>query len=204
MVIKMEGIYVCRMKYPMFLLILKLSESLGYEPVRRKDGVIVQQCKHISGKEERRGKTLQQLQSSKVCTLTTRTVVISPFFQMEHLISPKRWIPFQGQVRFQLNMAESSKHGRFFCNPLSQQAAPAFLRELSQRAALPFFLHFLCPLNITKRAFQRCIIATHAFTLTEEGKQAVCSCKSGQLSLHALQENISWLCQDINWSSDSL
>ena len=41
MVIKMEGIYVCRMKYPMFLLILKLSESLGYEPVRRKDGVIV-------------------------------------------------------------------------------------------------------------------------------------------------------------------
>lgn len=41
MVIKMEGMYVCRMKYPMFLLILKLSESLGYEPVRRKDGVTV-------------------------------------------------------------------------------------------------------------------------------------------------------------------
>lgn len=37
----MEGMYVCRMKYPMFLLILKLSESLGYEPVRRKDGVTV-------------------------------------------------------------------------------------------------------------------------------------------------------------------
>ena len=38
MVIKIEGMYVCRMKYPMFLLILKLSESLGYEPVRGKDG----------------------------------------------------------------------------------------------------------------------------------------------------------------------
>lgn len=70
---------------------------------------------------------MAQLKCSKLCTLTTRRVVISPFVQMEHLISPKRWIPFQGQVRFQLNMAESRKRGRFFCNPLSQQAAPASL-----------------------------------------------------------------------------
>lgn len=95
-----------------------------------------------SGKKGEKGETLAQLKSSEVCTLTTHRVVISPFVQMEHLISPKRWIPFQGQVRFQLNMAESRKHGRFFCNPLSQQAAPASLRELSQRAALLFFCTF--------------------------------------------------------------
>lgn len=135
MVIKMEGMYVCRMKYPMFLLILKLSESLGYEPVKRKHGVIVWeragQSENTSVKKKKKKgekeEMLAQLKSSKVCTLTTRRVVISPFVQMEHLISPKRWIPFQGQVRFQLNMAESRKHGRFFCNPLSQQAAPASL-----------------------------------------------------------------------------
>lgn len=140
MVIKMEGMYVCRMKYPMFLLILKLSESLGYEPVRRKgwsDSLEKragqsERKKHQWGgkkkKKKKKGeKTLAQLKSSKVCTLTTRGVVISPFVRMEHLISPKRWIPFQGRVRFQLNMAESRKHGRFFCNPLSQQAAPASL-----------------------------------------------------------------------------
>lgn len=120
----MEGIYVCRMKYPIFLLILKLSESLGYEPVRKKDG---QEWKSKTGEKTsvtkgERGEMLAQFKSSKVCTLTTRRVVISLFVQMEHLISPKRWIPFQGQVRFQLNMAESRKHGTFFCNPyLSRQ-----------------------------------------------------------------------------------
>lgn len=36
MVIKIEGMYVCKMKYPMFLLIRKLRESLGYEPERGK------------------------------------------------------------------------------------------------------------------------------------------------------------------------
>lgn len=129
-----------------------------------KDGAIVwkkragqsERKKHQWGgkkkKKKKKGeKTLAQLKSSKVCTLTTRGVVISPFVRMEHLISPKRWIPFQGRVRFQLNMAESRKHGRFFCNPLSQQAAPASLWELSQRAALLFFRTFLCPLNISKK-----------------------------------------------------
>lgn len=114
----------------MFLLILKLSESLGYEPVERARGrgdVKRAKRKHIGLKKGGEGGTLAQLKSFKVCTLTTHRVVISPFVQMEHLISPKRWIPFQGQVRFQLNMAESRKHGRFFCNPLSQQAAPASL-----------------------------------------------------------------------------
>lgn len=59
MVIKMEGIYVCRMKYPMFLLILKLSESLGYEPVRRADGVIgwkrAGQSENTSVEEKKKG-----------------------------------------------------------------------------------------------------------------------------------------------------
>lgn len=132
MVIKIEGIYVCKMKYPMFLLILKLSESLGYAPVRREDGgwVILEQEKSENTlvkkrkrkKGKKKGETMAQFKCSKLCTLTTRRVVISPFVQMEHLISPKRWIPFQGQVRFQLNMAESRKRGRFFCNPyLSRQ-----------------------------------------------------------------------------------
>lgn len=138
MVIKMEGMYVCRMKYPMFLLILKLSESLGYEPVGKRDAVTVGKEKNRKGEVcvcvcvwwgslGLREKQWHDLKSSKVCTLTMRRVVISSFVQMEHLISPKRWIPFQGQVRFQLNMAESRKHCTFFCKPLSQQAAPASL-----------------------------------------------------------------------------
>lgn len=70
MVIKMEGMYVCKMKYPMFLLILKLSESLGYEPVRRKHGVIVWyragQSENTSvKKKERRGKCWHNLRVPK-------------------------------------------------------------------------------------------------------------------------------------------
>lgn len=121
-------------------------------------------CVCIVGEMVVRRKQWHDLKSSKVCTLTMRRVVISSFVQMEHLISPKRWIPFQGHVRFQLNMAESRKPCTFFCKPLSQQAAPASLWELSQRAATLFLLHFVCPLNITKRAFQRGIIATCNFT----------------------------------------
>lgn len=91
----------------------------------KSENTLVKRKKRKKGKKK--GETLAQFKCSKLCTLTTRRVVISPFVQMEHLISPKRWIPFQGQVRFQLNMAESRKRGRFFCNPLSQQAAPASL-----------------------------------------------------------------------------
>ena len=136
-------------------------------------------------KKKKKGeKTLAQLKSSKVCTLTTRGVVISPFVRMEHLISPKRWIPFQGRVRFQLNMAESRKHGRFFCNPLSQQAAPASLWELSQRAALLFFRTFLCPLNISKKG----ILEVHncnscLYTKRGRGRYTACGCEAASHSI---------------------
>lgn len=61
MVIRMEGMYVCRMKYPMFLLILKLSESLGYEPGNRKQDAVVVGEEEGGTEEARGGKTLPRL-----------------------------------------------------------------------------------------------------------------------------------------------
>lgn len=109
-----------------------------------------------SVKKGEKGEMLAQFKSSKVCTLTTRRVVISLFVQMEHLISPKRWIPFQGQVRFQLNMAESRKHGTFFCNPyLSRQ-----LQHPSENCHRGL-LCFSFALSLSSEHYQKGILEVH-------------------------------------------
>ncbi len=89
-------------------------------------------------KSKHREKQIYNLQLSKPALW--QRIVISPFVQMEHLISPKQWIPSQGLVPFQLNMAESRKHGRFFWNPFSAGSIYVPLRIVTKACSVFFFI----------------------------------------------------------------
>ncbi len=89
-------------------------------------------------KRNHREKQIYNLQLSKPALW--QRIVIFPFVQMEHLISPKQWIPSQGLVPFQLNMAESRKHGRFFWNPFSAGSIYVPLRIVTKACSVSFFL----------------------------------------------------------------
>lgn len=205
MVIKMEGMYVCRMKYPMFLLILKLSESLGYEPVRRTQGVIVWKRARLNTsvrkekekKKERSGKTLAQLKEFQSLHFDNTQGIHFSICSDGALNFPKAMDSFPGTSSIPIKHGRKSQTRQIFLQPPISAGSSSIPLRIVTKSCSAFLLHFLCP----SKHYQKGILEAHNCNACPYAKNGRTVYRMWlQFPCSFFQENISWLCQDINWS----